>query len=63
VIEADGLVLAPVGKMAARRGEPEPPKPFAVFMDTEGYGLIRYYMTPDELYEFALGTLRMICNN
>ena len=63
MIEAQGVAIAPVGKMAAKYGEEEPPKPFAVFMDTEGYGLIRFYMTAEELFDFAVGTLRMICNN
>ena len=63
MIEAQGLVLAPVAKMAARQGEPEPPKAFAIFLDTEGYGLIRFHMTAAEVYDFALGSLRMICNN
>jgi len=48
MIEAQGLVLAPVAKMAARQGEPEPPKAFALFLDTEGYGLIRFHMTAAE---------------
>jgi hypothetical protein len=63
MIEAQGLVLAPVARMAAKANDPEPPKPFAIFLDSESDGLVRFYMSREDIMQFALGALRLICDS